>query len=44
LKEIEFDLNKFFVMNESDALDYINQYKGLSHGNLEYLADIIGSR
>lgn len=41
LNEIDFDLDTFLTLNESDLESYIAQIRGLNLRNLELLADII---
>lgn len=41
LNELNFDVNAFIQMNETDSQAYISQFKGFNHENIELLADII---
>ena len=41
INEINFDMDKFLVLNESDSLDYLSQFKGINSENLELLAEIV---
>jgi hypothetical protein len=39
--ELNFDLEKFLNLNESDSAEYISHFKGNAPANLELLAEII---
>ena len=41
LAELNFDLEKFLKLNESDSAEYISHFKGNNPANLELLAEII---